>query len=203
MEKRLEELNENDIYNLDTEKKLKKLFELLQKKEDLEKEIQKENEKKYYDDNSDSNDYNYNHTYHDNYNDNYDDYNKKYYHTINSSSSKNYRKSSNLTHNSNNNSNSSNKTNKKSEIKQKVKVIMCYSCKGKNKCPLCGNKMNSNFSLGNLFAHSNCYNEGTCCLCKKKGSGNQIQSICSSCRKGSISKGLTNSARCFFCRKLI
>ena len=80
---------------------------------------------------------------------------------------------------------------------------MCYSCKGKNRCPLCGNKVTSRVSLGNLFDHSNCYKEGTCCLCKKKGSGNQVQSICSNCRKNSISKGLTGSARCFICRKLL
>ena len=80
---------------------------------------------------------------------------------------------------------------------------MCYSCKGKSKCPLCGNKIKTRVSLGNLYAHPNCYNEGTCCLCNKKGSGNQVQSICSDCRKNSISKGLTGSARCFICRNLI
>ena len=56
---------------------------------------------------------------------------------------------------------------------------MCYACKGKNKCPLCGDKMRPRVSLGNLYAYSDCYNEGTCCLCNKKGSRNQIQSICS------------------------
>ena len=80
---------------------------------------------------------------------------------------------------------------------------MCYACKSKDKCPLCGNKMQSKVSLGNMYAHTNCYDEGKCCLCGKKGSGNQVQSICSNCRKGPSSKGLTGGARCFICRKLI
>lgn len=80
---------------------------------------------------------------------------------------------------------------------------MCYACKGKNKCPLCGDKMRPRVSLGNLYAYSDCYNEGTCCLCNKKGSRNQIQSICSDFRKNGNGKGLSGSARCFVCRKLI
>ena len=39
-------------------------------------------------------------------------------------------------------------------------------------------------------------------LCGKKGPGNQVQSICSNCRKGPSSKGLTGGARCFICRKI-
>ena len=90
-----------------------------------------------------------------------------------------------------------------SSQKKKVKVIVCYACKSKDKCPLCGNKMLSKVSLGNMYAHTNCYDEGKCCLCGKKGPGNQVQSICSNCRKGPSSKGLTGTAKCFICRKLI
>ena len=67
---------------------------------------------------------------------------------------------------------------------------MYYSCKIKKLWPLCGNKINSRVILGNLYAHSDCYNEGTCCLCNKKGAGNQVQSICSDYRKSLASKDL-------------
>lgn len=122
------------------------------------------------------------------------------YHT--SYNTKSYNSSSYSNKNNNNfknNTSSKNTSNKK----KRVKVIMCYACKGKNKCPLCGDKMNSKVSLGNLYAHSDCYNEGTCCLCNKKGAGNQVQSICSDCRKNGEGKGLSGSAKCFVCRKLI
>lgn len=125
-------------------------------------------------------------------------YNYSHHNTSNSSSG-NYGN-----YNSNNtSSNYSNDHKKESNKKKKVKVIMCYSCKSKNLCPLCGNKVKSRVSLGNLYAHSNCYNEGKCCLCNKKGPGNHVQSICSDCRKSTISKGLTGSARCFVCRNLM
>ena len=121
------------------------------------------------------------------------------YHTSYKSSSY----SSSSSSRSNNSYKSGNSSKNTSNKKKRVKVIMCYACKGKNKCPLCGDKMNSKVSLGNLYAHSDCYNEGTCCLCNKKGSGNQVQSICSDCRKNGNGKGLTGSAKCFVCRKLI
>ena len=121
------------------------------------------------------------------------------YHTSYKSSSHSSSSSSRINNTYKSNNSSKNVSNKK----KKVKVIMCYACKGKNKCPLCGDKMTSRVSLGNLYAHSDCYNEGTCCLCNKKGSGNQVQSICSDCRKNGNGKGLTGSAKCFVCRKLI
>ena len=122
-------------------------------------------------------------------------YNNRTYNSNSSSSSK-----------SNNNYNNNYKNNFSKNVsnkKKKVKVIMCYSCKGKNKYPLCGDKMNSKVSLGNLYAHFDCYNEGTCCLCNKRGNGNQVQSICSDCRKNGNGKGLSGSAKCFVCRRLI
>lgn len=180
------------VYSYNIEEKENEIFNLY-----VDKEIERSNQNKSkkqikidYDYEED-NDYSYNNTYNNNsddYHDNHSyDYNKHtHYNTINSS-----------------NSSSISKNSSSSQSKKKVKVIMCYSCKGKNKCPLCGNKISSRVSLGNIYAHSNCYNEGTCCLCNKKGSGNQVQSICSNCRKSDISKGLTGSARCFICRKLI
>ena len=179
--------------------KEKEFFELC-----LDSESQRTAKKKinvYYDNedyNDNDNDYN-NYSY-DNNNNISDSYHScDYRHsTVNSSSNRN---NYNSTHSSNSPRNTSNKN--QNNTKKKVKVIMCYSCKGKNKCPLCGNKISKRVSLGNLYAHSNCYNEGTCCLCNKKGPGNHVQSICSDCRKGSISKGLTGSARCFICRKLV
>lgn len=187
------------VYSYNLGEKETELFNLYVDKE-IEQKQSKQTKKqiqKYYDDDDDEEDNDYdNHSYNNTYNKQSDDYydnhsynNNSYHNTISSSSYKN---------NSNSTKNSSNKQNKK-----KVKVIMCYSCKGKNKCPLCGEKISSRVSLGNLYAHPNCYNEGTCCLCNKKGPGNQVQSICSNCRKSTNSKGLTGSARCFICRKLI
>ena len=145
-----------------------------------------------------------NYTYYDD--DDSDDNNDNNYHY---NTSYNYHSNNSSTHSSNsstinNNSNRSNNSFKNTGNKKKrVKVIMCYACKGKNKCPLCGDKITSRVSLGNLYAHSDCYNEGTCCLCNKKGSGNQVQSICSDCRKNGNGKGLSGSAKCFVCRKLL
>ena len=182
-------------YNL--EEKQKMFFELWKEKECENKS--KKKKKTYYE--KDDDDYNYNNYSYDNSisNNNYnnDDYEYKPHHTSSNSHRSNYN-STNYSNHSN-----SNQSKKTSNTKKKVKVIMCYSCKGKKLCPLCGNKINSTVSLGNLYAHSDCYNEGTCCLCNKKGAGNQVQSICSDCRKSSASKGLTGSARCFICRKLI
>lgn len=181
------------------------LFDLFVDKETQGQKGKKEKRRisTYYD-NEDYNDNNYNNYSYDNYDNNNNNISDNYHssdyrhNTYSSSSNRNNNSSS---YSSNHTSNTSNKNQKNK--KTKVKVIMCYSCKGKNKCPLCGNKIKSRVSLGNLYAHSNCYNEGTCCLCNKKGSGNQVQSICSDCRKSSISKGLTGSARCFICRNLI
>ena len=141
-------------------------------------------------------------TYDDDSDDDIDD-NNYHYHT-----SYNYNSHSSSSHSSNSNSiNNNNRSNNSSKNagnkKKRVKVIMCYACKGKDKCPLCGDKITSRVSLGNLYAHSDCYNEGTCCLCNKKGSGNQVQSICSNCRKNGSGKGLSGSAKCFVCRKLL
>ena len=161
--------------------------------------------KSYYEEDDDDDYNNNNYSYdnkisYDNY-DNYDNDNNSYEYRPNHTSSSSYRRNYNST-NSSKNSNS-NQSKKNSNTKNKVKVIICYSCKGKKKCPLCGNQVKSLVSLGNLYAHSDCYKEGTCCLCNKKGAGNHVQSICSDCRKSSASKGLTGSARCFICRKLI
>ena len=187
------------VYSSNIEEKEKEYFDLLIKKENN-VYIENKPKKVYYHNDEDDEDDNYSYDnkisdYNDDYNFNCDNnYSYKHYNT---SSGNNY------SNNSNSHSNSHSKNQNKSSNKKKVKVIMCYSCKGKNLCPLCGNKIKSRVSLGNLYAHSNCYNEGTCCLCNKKGPGNQVQSICSNCRKDSISKGLTGSARCFICRKLI
>lgn len=190
-----------DYENL--QEKENELFDLYMDKEAQGKKEKKEkNQINIYYDNDDYNDNNDNNYSYDNYDNNNisDNYHSSDYrrNTFSSSSNRNNYSSS---YRSNNTSNTSNKNQKNK--KTKVKVIMCYSCKGKSKCPLCGNKIKTRVSLGNLYAHSNCYNEGTCCLCNKKGSGNQVQSICSDCRKSSISKGLTGSARCFICRNLI
>ena len=191
------------VYSSNIEEKEKEYFDLLIKKENN-VYIENKPKKVYYHNDEDDEDDNYSYDnkisdYNDDYNYNSDNnYSYKHYNT---SSGNNY--SNNSNNHSNSHSNSHSKNQNKSSNKQKVKVIMCYSCKGKNLCPLCGNKIKSRVSLGNLYAHSNCYNEGTCCLCNKKGPGNQVQSICSNCRKDSISKGLTGSARCFICRNLI
>ena len=137
-----------------------------------------------------------------NYNDNNsgdEEYTYKSYNSSSSSSS-NSRKYYNTDSNDNRNNNTSKKA---SNIKKKVKVTICYSCKSKNLCPLCGNKITSRVSLGNLYAHAECYNEGTCCVCNQRKAGNQVQSICSDCQKNGNAKGLTGSAKCFECRKLI
>lgn len=195
------------VFSENIDEKLTEYFNLLIEKENNEYLSKKKSKpKKVYYEYEDDDNY-HNNSYDNNYDNNsYDNnsYDNSYrsennynyqHHNTSSGNYKNY--------NSYNNSNLSNNHNKESNQKQKVKVIMCYSCKGKNLCPLCGDKIKSRVSLGNLYAHSNCYNEGTCCLCKKKGSGNHVQSICSNCRKSTISKGLTGSARCFICRKLI
>lgn len=193
-----DEFSEDEIVcSSNLEEKQRKYFESC-----IEKELEKKSKKKkitYYEEDDDS--YNGNNYSYDNNISNYNYHNDNYQYRPNHTSSGSHRKNYNSTNYSDNsNSNPSRKT---SNTKKKVKVIMCYSCKGKKKCPLCGNKMNSVVSLGNLYAHSDCYNEGTCCLCNKKGAGNHVQSICSDCRKSSASKGLTGSARCFICRKLI
>ena len=211
LEKRLkEEFSENDnvnYYNLEEEKN--KFFDLWVENEKHKHKPKKKVEKIYYDEDEDEDNYNNNNysddnrisNYYDNDNDNenysYDDYRK------NNQNNKIYSRNNNYNSTSRSNTYKTNNSKNTSNKKQKVKVIMCYSCKGKNRCPLCGTKITSRVTLGNLYAHSNCYNEGTCCLCNKKGPGNQVQSICSNCRKNNISKGLTGSARCFICRKLI
>ena len=203
-QKNKEEFSDDEyIDSTNLEEKQRKFFESC-----AEKDLQKYSKKKNYykeDDDDDDDDYNTNNYSYDNTisNNNYDNdndndnYKYRPNHTSSSSHRGNYY-STNYSKNSN-----SNQSKNTSDTKKKVKVIICYSCKGKKKCPLCGNKMNSLVSLGNLYAHSDCYNEGTCCLCHKKGAGNQVMSICSDCRKSSASKGLTGSARCFICRKLI
>ena len=167
------------------EKERKKyLKELLSHKDDDDDDNNNNSDNNDEDEKDEDNNYSYNNT-HSNY---------SYSHSNYSSSH------SNTTHDINiNKKTSSNNSNQK----KKVKVIVCYACKSKDKCPLCGNKMQSKVSLGNMYAHTDCYNEGKCCLCGKKGPGNQVQSICSNCRKGPSSKGLTGSARCFICRQLI
>ena len=161
------------------------------KKEKKRKKRKKKNQKKInnktinnnkYSDDEDNNDYNSN---------SYSNYNTYTYSGHSSSSSSNKKTSTN-----NSNKNYINSINTK-PAKKRVKVILCYSCKSKNKCPLCGVKMGSKVSLGNMYAHENCYNEGTCVLCNKKGPGNQVQSICSDCRKSKNQNGLTGSGRCF------
>jgi len=207
------------IYSYELKEKETEFFNKLVEKE-IEEKKEKENQK---DEEEDKEKYNY--EYSDNNNDNYyyknnsdddnddnnDDDDNNNYHNYNtysgysshSSYSSSNSSSKNRIINNNYSSNKGSTSNKSSNTKKRVKVILCYSCKTKNRCPLCGIKMGTKVSLGNMYAHEGCYNEGTCVLCNKKGPGNQVQSICSSCRKSKSSNGLTGSGRCFICRKLM
>ena len=193
------------IYSYNLKEKETEYFNKLAESEIENEKRKKEEKKKLSEINSYNDDDDYNKKYSDDednndYNSNsYSNYNTYTYSGHSSSSSSNKKTSTN---NYNSNKNYINTTNTK-PAKKRVKVILCYSCKSKNKCPLCGVKMGSKVSLGNMYAHENCYNEGTCVLCNKKGPGNQVQSICSDCRKSKSSNGLTGSGRCFICRKLM
>ena len=211
------------IYSYELKDRETEFFKKLVEKE-IEEKKEKENNRddeedkeknnyKYSDDNNDDNYYHKNNSDDDNddYNNNNDYDNYHNYNTYSGysshSSHSNYSSSSSSIKKKNESNNYSSKkssnSTKSNNTKKRVKVILCYSCKSKNRCPLCGIKMGSKVSLGNMYAHENCYNEGTCVLCSKKGPGNQVQSICSNCRKSKSSNGLTGSGRCFICRKLM
>ena len=189
-EKETEYFNKLAESEIENEKRKKEEKEEKKKLSEINSYNDDDDYNKKYSDDEDNNDYNSN---------SYSNYNTYTYSGHSSSSSSNKKTSTN---NYNSNKNYINITNNK-PAKKRVKVILCYSCKSKNKCPLCGVKMGSKVSLGNMYAHENCYNEGTCVLCNKKGPGNQVQSICSDCRKSKSSNGLTGSGRCFICRKLM
>ena len=189
-EKETEYFNKLAESEIENEKRKKEEKEEKKKLSEINSYNDDDDYNKKYSDDEDNNEYNSN---------SYSNYNTYTYSGHSSSSSSNKKTSTN---NYNSNKNYINTTNTK-PAKKRVKVILCYSCKSKNKCPLCGVKMGSKVSLGNMYAHENCYNEGTCVLCNKKGPGNQVQSICSDCRKSKSSNGLTGSGRCFICRKLM
>ena len=178
------------IFDDNYEENKEKFLQLWLEKEKSKKKISIEEDYDYSEEN------NYNYSSYSTYNNN-DDNDNNYKSSYSSSSNRSYHN----TYSNDNKINTSSHNN--SNKKKKIKVIVCYSCKSKNLCPLCGSKMTSKVSLGNLYAHSDCYNEGTCVVCNKKGSGNQVQSICSICRKNGNGKELTGNAKCFVCRKLI
>ena len=165
-------------------------------REEQRREEQIELNERYNDDDDDDNDND-----NDGYYNRYNDYNYNY-NSNRINSNNNYNGNKNNINNRNNNSNRNNNRQNSFKKSEKVKVIKCSSCQSKNKCPLCGGNMSSNYPIGNLYAHSDCYEDRTCCICHKKGPGSQVSSACTNCRKNGNAKGLS-AGRCFICRKLL
>jgi len=195
----------NDEYSIT--KIEKELNSEIEKKEEKEREERRREEQielnERYNDNDDDDDNDDDNDDNDGYYIRYDDYNYNS-NRINTNNNYNRNNNSNRNNNNNRNNNSNRNNNRQNSFKksEKVKVIKCSSCQSKHKCPLCGGNMSSNFPIGNLYAHSDCYEDRTCCICHKKGTGSQVSSACTNCRKNGNAKGLS-AGRCFICRKLL